>query len=478
MGSSGAYDDASLETLRSLSQTLWHNIYANRHKCPADLRRALSVIRRTVNKHYNSLHGPGVQGVGAFIFLRLICPAITSPNLYGLMGTAPEQGSVKTLMLLAKVFLALANKRQGFDKDKEPWLVKMNDFLQQHASAYDDFITIVSSEPDDFVQVEAWGDERDLAFQKVIRQRIEALPTLHREAIARPGLRLDASLAMASLVSYVVRGASTEPYAEQNGGNANIGEQQGHNLRPASTDGTTLVNDFVDMCCDVEDLVGYHLDRAGYKPEPLSTTTQEALNGIYRTTSVFTANKASPSMASVVSAGRTVSPTPRTMLSPEATHLYQSSPSSMQRSESANSIRARRATVTATSGEVRPTMNEEGVSVFKPKMSYIGEDSFLRGQLLTALVRGGSGDGAADGVQTPLTTAQSGRRPSSIENTGHRRQSASLGRQISNTLRSGNNEHRPVTHSGTTAGTPERTITSEHENEEDKKRRAWWRRKK
>lgn len=127
----------------------------------SDLRRALCHIRTTVNARFAGHAnvkppGPGFQGVGAFVFLRLICPAITSPNLYGLTASecalrnaydftfsaarlrcpflepaaAPDPQSHKTLMLVAKMFLALANKRPAFDKDKEPWLVQASDFLR------------------------------------------------------------------------------------------------------------------------------------------------------------------------------------------------------------------------------------------------------------------------------------------------------------------------------------------------------------
>lgn len=296
---SNAGASSNVEILKQLSNELWAAIYANRHKCPVELRNALYTIRTTVNMHFDSSTLPGVQGVGAFVFLRLICPAITSPNLYGLMGTTPETGCAKTLMLLAKVFLALANKRTSFNKDKEPWLIKLNDFLERHATAYDDFITTVSTPPDFTPGLEYLGDENDVAFQSLIRDRIARLPTLHRESIPPNGFASDHSLSLASLVSYVVRGASVDEYLDSQRASTHSHGQD------ADVEEEDNVNDFIEMCCDIEDVAGYYIDRAGFNPEPIDLSTFGASNtAIVKTTNIFTASKApgsDPTIADVTS---------------------------------------------------------------------------------------------------------------------------------------------------------------------------------
>lgn len=380
-GSMAYHTDSNVSTLKALSEDLWQSIYSNRHNCPPDLRRSLASIRQTVNSHFRQSPGSGGQGVGAFVFLRLICPAITSPNLYGLMGSAPDPQSAKTLMLLAKVFLALANKRASFDKDKEPWLTRLNDFLAEHASAYDDFITIVSTESETSAKAEPLGDEKDHGFQKFLKTRIEGLDTLHRESIPRPGLKLDHTQAMAMLVSYVVREASADEYEDYSQDNSNLSFNLTGLMSPPMSSGMVSalhhhqhssdqseakmdkMNEFIDLCCDLEDQVGYHLDRAGPNPEPLSVATHDGLTGVHRTTSIFTVPKGPPSAAQTSPAiGRSGSRS--NVASPSMTQQP-----SMQRSESVNSGRFRRATVSE--GRANAAKNE------MPQWSYIGKDSFL-----------------------------------------------------------------------------------------------------
>ena len=332
--------ESNLDALQRLCNDVWNNIYINRHRCPRDLRSALSNIRTMVNARFHqadNVPGPGIQGVGAFVFLRLICPAITTPNLYGLMGCAPNSASSKTLMLVAKVFLALANKRVGFDKDKEPWLVQANDFLVQQSDAYDDFITYVSTEPPkQEPQKESLGNEADYGYQKVIKERANGLLLLHRESLPSPNYMLDHALALASLVSYVVRAANVELYQD--------GQQQ-------RDESFNRFDSFVDLCCDVEDQAGYYLDRAGYNPEPIDVSEglQYEAKGT-KLTQIYTAiNPPLPLHPPLPSTDNT---------------------GSMQ------SMRARRATVS----EGRTGADDEA-SYRKPVMSSIGEDSFLHHRL-------------------------------------------------------------------------------------------------
>jgi hypothetical protein len=294
--------ESNLDALLRLCRDLWANIYRNRQRCPPDLRKVLYHIRTKVNERFRQSDtqlGPGIQGVGAFVFLRLICPAITTPHLYGLMGSSPSAASSKTLMLIAKVFLALANKRVTFDKDKEPWLGQANDFLTVQAPAFDDFITFVSTEApgNEDLKEASLGDEMDYDFQKSIKSMSKGLPVLHREALPSQDYMLDRALALAGLVSYVVRDASIEMPAES--------QQYCNGEKVKERENLDRYQKFVDLCCEVEAKTGIYIDRAGYNPDPIDFHRSSGADGTLGVplTQVYT-SVGSPSIASSANSDR------------------------------------------------------------------------------------------------------------------------------------------------------------------------------
>ena len=71
----------------ALVEQMWESVYEHRHQCPMELREILQKLRSLVNARFTAsgAAGSGIQGVGAFVFLRLFCPAITSPQLFGIV---------------------------------------------------------------------------------------------------------------------------------------------------------------------------------------------------------------------------------------------------------------------------------------------------------------------------------------------------------------------------------------------------------
>ncbi len=227
-----------------LVERMWEAIYENRHRCPPDLSAVLHFLRNLVNSRFkpSGSAGSGIQGVGAFVFLRLICPAITSPQLFGLAQSPPPSQCAKVLLMIAKVFLALANKRLEFDVEKEPVLHRFNTFLKQQASAYDDYITYVSSaesSPHQYRQKNVEDDdERTLATFATSAQR--KLIHLHAEAIAAQESHLDKPLLLASLASEVARVFSIGP-AE--------GRLPAISFTPQDAKSEAAFVEFLSLCC-------------------------------------------------------------------------------------------------------------------------------------------------------------------------------------------------------------------------------------
>ena len=92
----------------------------------------------------SKFHGSGFISVGAFVFLRYICPAILSPNVYGLMKTELPQQARKNATLIAKTLQNLANNLFYGENEQ---LFFMNKFINEVKADFDSFITKTSVSP-------------------------------------------------------------------------------------------------------------------------------------------------------------------------------------------------------------------------------------------------------------------------------------------------------------------------------------------
>lgn len=251
-----------------------------------------------------------MQAVGAFVFLRLICPSIRAPQLFGLTAGKPDEGADRTLGYLSKVMLAMANK--NLDKDKDSWLVQARDFLNATAHEYDDFIDVLSLDRPSHQRTlsmvnpsnthptsdgeRLFGDESDVEFQRFAESRLLGLRRLHRESIPRQPQHLDKGIALATLVSYAVRNAQLgDEYERRTSFNDGENELAIHHHNDdginngrstpsfhsggAESESEMRLNLFMDLCCDIEDSAGYYIDRAGFNPAPIGRGAERSPTG-------------------------------------------------------------------------------------------------------------------------------------------------------------------------------------------------------
>ncbi|OON21324.1 GTPase-activator protein, partial [Opisthorchis viverrini] len=136
--------------------------------CGNCLMRVFCSFRETLEP----THGPEFCDnlISACIFLRLICPALLSPSLFGLVSAFPSEPSCqRNLTLLAKSLQSLANF-SAFD-DKEPYMRFLNGFVSSQMSAMRTFIRNISTWPtltgrtDDPDTVNGFRDVIDEAFE-------------------------------------------------------------------------------------------------------------------------------------------------------------------------------------------------------------------------------------------------------------------------------------------------------------------------
>ncbi|KAM4888796.1 RAS protein activator like-3 [Thomomys bottae] len=107
---------------------------------PAELSAVFSCWREACRARGSDTLGPRL--VCASLFLRLLCPAILAPSLFGLAPEHPAPGPARTLTLIAKVIQNLANCAPF--GEKEAYMDFMNSFLEDHGPAMQHFLDQVA----------------------------------------------------------------------------------------------------------------------------------------------------------------------------------------------------------------------------------------------------------------------------------------------------------------------------------------------
>jgi hypothetical protein len=83
--------------------------------------------------------------ISASIFLRFICPAILSPNLFGLTHEYPEEKAARKLTLAAKTLQTIANFSKFGAKEFYMSFDKMNKFVDEHTIMMHEFLNNIST---------------------------------------------------------------------------------------------------------------------------------------------------------------------------------------------------------------------------------------------------------------------------------------------------------------------------------------------
>ncbi|TDH65142.1 hypothetical protein CCR75_001557 [Bremia lactucae] len=83
--------------------------------------------------------------IGGFLFLRFVCPAITTPHLYGLTKHLPQPETRRILVLVTKVlFKAAIGVKFG---DREPQFKVMNSFIEKNSPAIQQLFATLAVSP-------------------------------------------------------------------------------------------------------------------------------------------------------------------------------------------------------------------------------------------------------------------------------------------------------------------------------------------
>ncbi|CAI5745310.1 unnamed protein product [Peronospora destructor] len=114
--------------------------------------------------------------IGGFLFLRFVCPAITTPHLYGLTKQLPPPETRRVLVLVTKLlFKTATGVKFG---DREPQFKVLNPFIEKNSPAIQQLFANLAMSPSQDIDVCFASDSRKIYSHVSSSQLIEDLEVI------------------------------------------------------------------------------------------------------------------------------------------------------------------------------------------------------------------------------------------------------------------------------------------------------------
>eukprot|EP00004_Rigifila_ramosa_P023149 TRINITY_DN6457_c0_g1_i1.p1 TRINITY_DN6457_c0_g1~~TRINITY_DN6457_c0_g1_i1.p1 ORF type:complete len:608 (-),score=172.45 TRINITY_DN6457_c0_g1_i1:115-1890(-) len=139
--------ESNVKKLELVAQHFLDAIFSTADSCPIQLRVILNNLQENAKLKFPD--APPTQAVGAFVFLRLYCPALITPNQFGLCKETPPPPTRRALLLIVKILQNLANGI--LFGAKEAYMKPMNEFIEANLHKVRDFLAALSVVPDSVV---------------------------------------------------------------------------------------------------------------------------------------------------------------------------------------------------------------------------------------------------------------------------------------------------------------------------------------
>jgi len=135
---------------------------------PKTLRALLATIKEEVAKKFPDYQ---VGAVANFLFLKLVCPAMLTPHIYGITPDPPNENAQRYLILLSK---SLHNLSTGTKPSiKEPWMEKMDDFVTSNQRPLTNLVEMIVDKD----EISAMISVREIQVSNKVK--MESLSYLH-----------------------------------------------------------------------------------------------------------------------------------------------------------------------------------------------------------------------------------------------------------------------------------------------------------
>ena len=128
---------------------IWKRLYATSNDLPIEIRNVLKIFRQKLEIIcIDDTLQIILNGISGLLFLRFFCPVILNPKLFKYVSQNLNETARRNLTLISKVLLNLSTLTQF--ANKEPWLMKMNNFIDKRHNDLLDYIDKMTQKKLDF----------------------------------------------------------------------------------------------------------------------------------------------------------------------------------------------------------------------------------------------------------------------------------------------------------------------------------------
>jgi len=134
---------ANAEFLLQVLDDITESIFMSSEACPRTLRYVCWCLQRDVQGRWPNDRLVKTRVVSGFIFLRLLCPAILNPRMFGLLSDPVPPAAMRSLVMIAKCLQNLANLVEF--GGKETYMEVVNPFILKNKERMIVFLDHLSS---------------------------------------------------------------------------------------------------------------------------------------------------------------------------------------------------------------------------------------------------------------------------------------------------------------------------------------------
>lgn len=143
--------ETNFQKLLSLAERTWKLIFETSNDLPQGIKTQLKCFRKKLEiiEPDEKISSKSLLNcISGFLFLRFFCPVILNPKIFNFVEHHPGENARRSLTLLAKVVMNLSTLTEF--GSKEPWMKRMNSFIDDHKGQLLDYLDKITEKKLDF----------------------------------------------------------------------------------------------------------------------------------------------------------------------------------------------------------------------------------------------------------------------------------------------------------------------------------------